>query len=124
MEVRRASAAESPETTIEDLNEISGKPWAPTGVLTETVILPRAESYTALKEKDESLTSGPEVKDSSPKPSSSTLDTQRHALCVVHNAGVSMARRYQTPESVVNNGSVLLKTQLSKRERDDVEERK
>ena len=112
------------KTTIEDLKR-SGKPWAPTGVLTEKVIVPRADSDTALKDMDDPLTFAPEVNVSLLDPSCSDLGTQRHAPSIVYCARVSMPRRQCTSESVVNDGSVQFRmTQLSNRNLNDVVERK
>ena len=47
------------EITIDDLNKKCGKPWAPTGVSTEKVVLPRAEGDLVLKETNEPLTFAP-----------------------------------------------------------------
>ena len=112
------------KTTIEDLKR-SVKPWAPTGALTEKVIVPRADSDTALKDMDDPLTFAPEVNVSLLDPSCSDLGTQRHAPSIVYCARVSMPRRQCTSESVVNDGSVQFRmTQLSNRKLNDVVERK
>ena len=58
--VRTSAVKELPtKTTIDNLNKVTGKPWAPTGDLTEKTVVPRANSDIVLKYDGEPLTFAP-----------------------------------------------------------------
>ena len=99
------------KTIVDDLNKISGTPWAPAGVVTEKVIVPRADSHIALNEMDEPQTFAPRS-----MLLTITIVHRVWAHCVMLQVSCTFSR--ERLERAVSPDPVL------KRKLNDVEERK
>ena len=92
--------------TIDDLDKISGMPWALTGVVFEKVIVPSADSKIVLQKTQEPLTFVLR-QCFSHEPHFSDLVMLKLGLSVEHFFVVSIPQHSCNPQSVVNDWQCL-----------------